>query len=99
MQERDTINILISQLLCKDDEIQSLRSQLAVLQKEQQTGNALVVQKLDKALTELQNMRKDNKNLADRLSKSLEAEFDAKQQVSLLSQALNFKKHSRPRTL
>lgn len=46
MQDKDTINILISQLLSKDDELRhqrsrlgTLQNELSLLQREQQEGN------------------------------------------------------------
>ncbi|WP_418210476.1 hypothetical protein ACNOHN_15445 [Bacteroides zhangwenhongii] len=64
MEKQDTISILVSQLLCKDDEIHSLRSQLSRLQEEQQSGNALILEKLDRSFCELKSMHRDNKKLA-----------------------------------
>lgn len=56
MEEQDTISILVSQLLCKDDEIRSLRSQLSRLQEKQQSSNALILEKLNRSLCELKSM-------------------------------------------
>lgn len=72
MQEQDTINILVSQLLSKDDELVRLRKDNERIREEQREGNLLILEKLDKALDELKSMRRDNKNLANQLSKALE---------------------------
>ncbi len=88
MQEQDTINILVSQLLSKDDELLRLRKDNERLREEQREGNRRILEKLDKALDELKNMRMDNKNLSNRLSKALEDKAQAERQSALLSQAL-----------
>lgn len=95
MQEQDTISILVSQLLCKDDEIRSLRSQLSTLQEEQQSGNTLIMDKLDRTLSELQSMRRDNKKLAAQLSKALSDQSEAEKKSALLSDALEELKNLR----
>lgn len=53
MEDKETINILIAQLLSKDDEILRLRNLLDDLQREQQSGNMQILSKLDRALEEL----------------------------------------------
>ena len=95
MEEQDTISILVSQLLCKDDEIHSLRSQLSGLQEEQQSGNALIMEKLDHTLLELdrsfcelKSTRRDNKKLAVQLSKDLSDKSEVEKKFTLLSDAL-----------
>jgi len=95
MQDQDTISILVSQLLSKDDEILRLRSQFDRLQKEQQSGTSQILEKLDRTLMELdrsfeelKNMRKDNKRLANQLSKALQEKSDSDKKSELLSRAL-----------
>lgn len=95
MEDKDTINILISRLLAKDDELLRLRNRLDELQHEQQSGNTLILSKLDKALEELKNMRRDNKSLSLRLSRALEAESAAEKKVEQLSDALDALKNTR----
>lgn len=95
MEDKDTINILISQLLSKDDENLRLRNRLDELMLEQQSGNALILSKLDKALEELKNMRRDNKDLSRRLSRALEAKSAAEEKAGLLSDALEALKNTR----
>ncbi len=95
MQEQDTINILISQLLSKDDELVRLRKDNERLLAEQREGNRQILEKLDKALDELKSMRRDNKNLADQLSKALEDKAQAEKQSDLLSGALEELKNLR----
>lgn len=63
MQEQDTINILISQLLSKDDELLRLRKDNELIRQdnvrireEQREGNRQILEKLDKALDELKSM-------------------------------------------
>lgn len=77
MQEQDTINILVSQLLSKDDELLRIRKDNERLREEQREGNRQILEKLDKALDELKSMRRDNKNLAGQLSKALEGKAQA----------------------
>ena len=60
MQEQDTINILVSRLLSKDDELLRLRKDNELLREEQCKGNRQILEKLDNALEELKNMRRDN---------------------------------------
>ena len=55
MQEQDTINILISQILSKDDELVCLRQDNARIREEQREGNRQILEKLDKTLDELKN--------------------------------------------
>ena len=88
MQEQDTINILISQLLSKDDELVRLRKDNDRLLFEQREGNRQILEKLDKALDELTSMRRDNKALSNQLSKALEDKAQAEKQSELLSNAL-----------
>jgi len=77
MQEQDTINILISQILSKDDELVCLRQDNARIREEQREGNRQILEKLDKTLDELKSMRRDNKHLANQLSKALEDKVQA----------------------
>lgn len=56
MEDKETINILIAQLLSKDDEILRLRNLLDDLQREQQSGNMQILSKLDRALEELKSI-------------------------------------------
>lgn len=95
MEDKETIHILIAQLMSKDDEILQLRGKLDALQGEQQSGNTLILSKLDKALEVLKKMRRDNKDLSNRLSRALKAQSEAlaarsaaERQVELLSSAL-----------
>ncbi|EFI10910.1 hypothetical protein [Bacteroides sp. D22] len=67
MEDKETINILIAQLLSKDDENLRLRNLLDDLQREQQSGNMQILSKLDRALEELKSMRHDNKALSSAL--------------------------------
>ena len=62
MEDKETNNILIAQLLSKDDEILRLRNLLDDLQREQQSGNMQILSKLDRALEELKSMRQDRKS-------------------------------------
>ena len=71
VEDKETINILIAQLLSKDDEILRLRNLLDDLQREQRSGNMQILSKLDRALEELKSMRHDNKTLSNRLSRAL----------------------------
>lgn len=95
MQEQDTINILIFQLLSKDDELFRLRKDNELLRSEQQEGNRQILDKLDTTLAELKSMRKDNKNLANQLSKVLEDKAQADHRSELLSSALEELKNLR----
>ena len=95
MQEQDTINILVSQLLSKDDELFRLRKDNERLCEEQREGNRQILEKLDKTLDELKIMRRDNKNLAVQLSKALEGKAQAEQESELLSKALEELKNLR----
>ena len=102
MQEQDTINILISQLLSKDDELVRLRKDNELIRKdneclllEQREGNRQILEKLDKALDELKSMRIDNTHLANQLSKALEDKVQAEKQSELLSRALEELKNLR----
>ena len=88
MEDKETINILIAQLLSKDDEILRLRNLLDDLQREQQSGNMQILSKLDRALEELKSMRHDNKTLSNRLSRALEAKSAAEEKIQELSSAL-----------
>lgn len=88
--------------MSKDDEILQLRGKLDALQGEQQSGNTLILSKLDKALEELKKMRRDNKDLSNRLSRALKAQSEAlaarsaaERQVELLSSALEALKNTR----
>lgn len=95
MQEQDTINILVSQLLSKDDELLRLRKDNERLLSEQREGNRQILEKLDRTLDELKSMRRDNKHLADQLSNALEAKAQAEQQSEFLSDALEELKNLR----
>ena len=95
MQEQDTINILVSQLLSKDDELLRIRKDNERLREEQREGNRQILEKLDKALDELKSMRRDNKNLAGQLSKALEGKAQAEKKSELLSSALEELKNLR----
>lgn len=95
MQEQDTINILISQILSKDDELVCLRQDNARIREEQREGNRQILEKLDKTLDELKSMRRDNKHLANQLSKALEDKVQAEKQSELLSSALEELKNLR----
>lgn len=88
MEDKETIHILIAQLMSKDDEILRLRDQLDDLLSEQQSGNTQILSKLDKALGELKSMRRDNKALSNRLSQALQAKSAAEQKIEELSLAL-----------
>lgn len=106
MEERDTINILISQLLCKEDENLSLRRQLdslnkalIALQEERQAGDTLFHKKMDEVLLELQRMRKDYKKLGDELFKAKQAVAEAKHENEILTQALETLKNTRAEEL
>lgn len=88
MEDKETINILIAQLLSKDDEILRLRNLLDDLQREQRSGNMQILSKLDRALEELKSMRHDNKTLSNRLSRALEAKSAAEEKIQELSSAL-----------
>lgn len=88
MQEQDTINILVSQLLSKDDELLRLRTDNERLLSEQREGNRQILEKLDRTFDELKSMRIDNKYLSDQLSKALEAKAQVEKQSELLSSAL-----------
>lgn len=88
MQEQDTINILVSQLLSKDDELLRLRKDNELLREEQRAGNRQILEKLDNALEELKIMRMDNKALGLQLSKALEDKSQAEKESALLSRAL-----------
>lgn len=72
MEEQDTIHILVSQLLSKDDELLRLRKDNDRIRDEQREGNRMILERLDKALDELKCMRRDNKTLSNQLSKALE---------------------------
>lgn len=95
MEDKETINILIAQLLSKDDEILRLRNLLDDLQREQQSGNMQILSKLDRALEELKSMRHDNKTLSNRLSRALEAKSAAEEKIQELSSALEALKNTR----
>ena len=95
MQEQDTINILVSQLLPKDDELLRLRTDNERLLSEQREGNRQILEKLDRTLDELKSMRIDNKYLSDQLSKALEAKAQVEKQSELLSSALEELKNLR----
>ena len=95
MQEQDTINILISRLMSKDDELVRLRKDNERLLFEQREGNHQILEKLDKALDELKSMRRDNKALSNQLSKALEDKSKAEKQSELLSHALEELKNLR----
>lgn len=88
MQEQDTINILVSQLLSKDDELLRLRKDNERLRNEQREGNRQILEKLDNALNELKSMRRDNKTLGLQLSKALEDKAQAEKESVLLSRVL-----------
>jgi hypothetical protein len=75
MQEQDTINILISQILSKDDELVCLRQDNARIREEQREGNRQILEKLDKTLDELKSMRRDNKHLATSFPKLWKIKF------------------------
>ena len=90
-----SINILIAQLLSKDDEILRLRNLLDDLQREQQSGNMQILSKLDRALEELKSMRHDNKTLSNRLSRALEAKSAAEEKIQELSSALEALENTR----
>ena len=95
MQEQDTINILVSRLLSKDDELLRLRKDNELLREEQCKGNRQILEKLDNALEELKNMRRDNKVLGRQLSKALEDKAQAEEESELLSRALEELKNLR----
>lgn len=95
MEDKETINILIAQLLSKDDEILRLRNLLDDLQREQQSGNMQILSKLDRALEELKSMRHDNKTLSNRLSRALEAKSAAEEKIQELSSALEALENTR----
>ena len=95
MEDKETINILIAQLLSKDDEILRLRNLLDDLQREQQSGNMQILSKLDRALEELKSMRHDNKALSNRLSRALEAKSAAEEKIHDLSSALEALENTR----
>ena len=95
MEDNETINILIAQLLSKDDEILRLRNLLDDLQREQQSGNMQILSKLDRALEELKSMRHDNKTLSNRLSRALEAKSAAEEKIQELSSALEALENTR----
>lgn len=95
MEDKETINILIAQLLSKDDEILRLRNLLDDLQREQQSGNMQILSKLDRALEELKSMRHDNKTLSNRLSRALEAKSAAEEKIQELSSALETLENTR----
>lgn len=99
MEDKETINILIAQLLSKDDENLRLRNLLDDFQREQQSGNMQILSKLDKALEELKNMRRDNKILSNRLSKTLEAKSAAEEKILELSNALEALQNTRAEEL
>lgn len=95
MEDKETINILIAQLLSKDDENLRLRNLLDDLQREQQSGNMQILSKLDRALEELKSMRHDNKALSNRLSRALEAKSAAEEKIQELSSALEALENTR----
>lgn len=95
MEDKETINILIAQLLSKDDENLRLRNLLDDLQREQQSGNMQILSKLDRALEELKSMRHDNKTLSNRLSRALEAKSAAEEKIQELSSALEALENTR----
>ena len=95
MEDKETINILIAQLLSKDDEILRLRNLLDDLQRKQQSGNMQILSKLDRALEELKSMRHDNKTLSNRLSRALEAKSAAEEKIQELSSALEALENTR----
>ena len=95
MEDKETINILIAQLLSKDDENLRLRNLLDDLQREQQSGNMQILSKLDRALEELKSMRHDNKALSNRLSQALEAKSAAEEKIQELSSALEALENTR----
>ena len=95
MEDKETINILIAQLLSKDDEILRLRNLLDDLQREQRSGNMQILSKLDRALEELKSMRHDNKALSNRLSQALEAKSAAEEKIQELSSALEALENTR----
>ena len=95
MEDKETINILIAQLLSKDDEILRLRNLLDDLQREQQSGNMQILSKLDRALEELKSRRHDNKALSNRLSQALEAKSAAEEKIQELSSALEALENTR----
>ena len=95
MEDKETINVLIAQLLSKDDEILRLRNLLDDLQREQQSGNMQILSKLDRALEELKSMRHDNKALSNRLSRALEAKSAAEEKIQELSSALEALENTR----
>ena len=95
MEDKETINILIAQLLSKDDEILRLRNLLDDLQREQRSGNMQILSKLDRALEELKSMRHDNKTLSNRLSQALEAKSAAEEKIQELSSALEALENTR----
>ncbi|MDC2611003.1 IS66 family transposase [Bacteroides ovatus] len=95
MEDKETINILIAQLLSKDDEILRLRNLLDDLQREQRSGNMQILSKLDRALEELKSMRHDNKTLSNRLSRALEAKSAAEEKIQELSSALEALENTR----
>lgn len=99
MEKQDTINILISRLLAKDDEILQLRSLLDEWQQEQQSGNAQILSRLDQSLEELKKMRRDNKELSNRLSQAIEAKSAAEEKVEELSLALETLRNMRAEEL
>lgn len=99
MEDKETINILIAQLLSKDDENLRLRNLLDDFQREQQSGNMQILSKLDKALEELKNMRRDNKILSNRLSQTLEAKSAAEEKIQELSDALEALQNTRAEEL
>ena len=95
MEDKETINILIAQLLSKDDEILRLRNLLDDLQREQQSGNMQILSKLDRALEELKSMRHDNKTLSNRLSRALRPSQPQKRKYKELSSALEALENTR----
>lgn len=95
MEDKETINILIAQLLSKDDEVLRLRNLLDDLQREQRSGNMQILSKLDRALEELKSMRHDNKTLSNRLSRALEAKSAAEEKIQELSSALEALENTR----
>lgn len=95
MEDKETINILIAQLLSKDDENLRLRNLLDDLQREQQSGNMQILSKLDRALEELKSMRHDNKALSNRLSQALEAKSAAEEKIQELSSVLEALENTR----
>lgn len=77
MQEKDSIQLLTSLLQSKDNELRHLHSRLEAFQNEsslllceQHQSNALILAKLDETLCEIQNIRRENEDLARQIEKT-----------------------------